>query len=350
LTKSTKHIVILTPGFAAGEDDDTCLPAQQEFVLALQSIRPFWKISIIALQYPYRHASYKWKGIPVYGMGGKNRGKFLRLLSWGKAWRRLRQLHHKDRIDGILSFWYGECALIGKTFAAREGLRHFCWILGQDARPGNRFVSRARVPEGQLVAMSDFLAGEMEKNYGLHPVKIVPNGLPLSGSSFHFPRTIDIMGAGSLIPLKQYDLFIQCIQRLLPRFPSLLAVLCGKGPEAVKLMRQIRQAGLEQNILMVDEVPHHEVLQYMRRSKIFLHPSLYEGFSTACLEARAEGAEVVSFCQPMKDEIPGWHSVSGLEEMEAILIHLLERQEPVPACLAYRMDDSAESMARLFCT
>src|SRR5690242_11400538 len=51
LTKSTKHIVILTPGFAAGEDDDTCLPAQQEFVLALQSIRPFWKISIIALQY-----------------------------------------------------------------------------------------------------------------------------------------------------------------------------------------------------------------------------------------------------------------------------------------------------------
>src|SRR5690348_1686379 len=152
-----KHIVILTPGFAADEYDDTCLPAQQAFVLALQSVRPEWKISIISLQYPFRQDAYQWKGIHVYAIGGKNRGKLARLFSWGRTWKQLKDLQRKERIDGILSFWYGECALIGKRFSLHTGCKHICWILGQDARPGNRFVGRAKLEPGEIVAMSDFL-------------------------------------------------------------------------------------------------------------------------------------------------------------------------------------------------
>ena len=346
--KYKRHIVILSPGFPASENDDTCLPAQQAFVQAFQRSRPHWQLSIIAFQYPFREASYQWKGITVYGIGGKNRGQLFRLLAWGKAWKILRRLQKEEGVDGLLSFWYGECAYLGKRFATRYGCPHFCWILGQDARPGNRYVARTGLNAGELIAMSDFLAGELERNYNIRNVRVICNGLNERETVDLLPRSIDIMGAGSLIPLKQYGLFIQCIHRLQADFPSLLAVLCGKGPESDRLLRMIRGLGLEKNIMLLDEVPHEEVLRFMQRSRIFLHPSSYEGFSTVCLEARAAGAEVVSFCQPVKRAIAGWHIVTTPQEMYDKLHRLMQQDEMTIPKIEYKMEDSAERMALLF--
>ena len=52
-----KTIVILTPGFASDESDTSCIPALQDYVLALQQSFPGLRIVVLAFQYPY-----KWDG------------------------------------------------------------------------------------------------------------------------------------------------------------------------------------------------------------------------------------------------------------------------------------------------
>ena len=58
-----------------------------------------------------------------------------------------------------------------------------------------------------------------------------------------------------------------------------------------------------------------EILQLMKRAKIFLHTSSYEGFSTVCLEALYAGCHVISFIKPMEHDIGHWHIVQSKEEM-----------------------------------
>ena len=77
------------------------------------------------------------------------------------------------------------------------------------------------------------------------------------------------------------------------------AVLIGEGPERMKLQSLITALGLQSNISLTGELSHPEVLQWMQRTKIFLHPSSYEGFGVVCIEALHAGAHVISFVKPM---------------------------------------------------
>ena len=67
------------------------------------------------------------------------------------------------------------------------------------------------------------------KNYGIVPKHHVPVGIDASMfNAWNAIRDIDVMGAGSLIPLKRYDLFIQLIQQLVPLFQPFLLLSAAK--------------------------------------------------------------------------------------------------------------------------
>ena len=281
---------------------------------------------------------------------GQNKGNVFRMKIWWRVWKSLKKLRKQHHAIGLLSFWCTECALVGKYFASRFGLRHYCWILGQDAKQDNKFVAFIRPePEG-LVAMSAFLAKEFYKSHNILPRHIIPNGVVTEMfDKTAMERNIDILGAGSLIPLKQYDLFIELIKDIRKHLPEIRAAICGKGPEENKLKALIKEYGLEANISLFGEIPHQQVLQWMQRSKVFLHTSRYEGFSSVCLEALYAGAHVISFCNPLTEKIDHWYLVESKEEMlnkmASILLDDGTAYEPV---LAFSMDDSAKSMMRLF--
>lgn len=346
-----KALLILTPGFAANEADTTCLPAQQQLVLAINKNFPTLKVIILAFQYPFLNESYQWHGNQVIALGGCNRKRLHRLLLWIRTWRKLNMLKKQYKVSGIAGFWYGECALVGKLFAKRNQLRFFTWLLGQDARDKNKYAKWLHPLPGELVAISDFTAKEFEKNYGTRPEHIIPNAVtPSIFSEYTGPRNIDIIGVGSLIPLKQYDLFVEVVTMLKKQNPLIRAVICGKGEEKEKLEWLIEQNGVQDNITLAGELPYKEVLQLMQRSKILLHPSSYEGFSGVCLEALYAGAHVISFANPKNEWIRHWHIVSDINEMRAVAEELLNDKgtlyRPV---LAYDMNDSAAAFMQLFC-
>jgi glycosyltransferase involved in cell wall biosynthesis len=350
MNKNGKTLVVLSPGFPANEADTTCLPSQQLFIKSLNQNFPSLNIIILCFQYPHFSSVYQWNNNKIIAFGGRNRGKIYKLLTWLRVWKTLNQLKRKNEITGLLSFWCGECALAGKWFGKRNGIKHYAWILGQDAKKNNRYIKWIRPGPDELIAMSDFLADEFFKNYFMRPAHIVPNGIEINLSSKKIAKKdIDIAGAGSLIPLKRYDIFISVIKKITDKITVVHAVLCGKGSEENNLRLLIEGFNIQDNISLAGELQHKDVLEIMQRSKIFLHPSSYEGFSSACLEALSAGAHVISFFRPMNEQISHWHIARTEEEMISKALEILQdHQASYEPVSPYIMSDTAKKMMLLF--
>jgi glycosyltransferase involved in cell wall biosynthesis len=350
MKNSKKALVILSPGFPTNEKDSTCLPAQQAFIQSLNTLFPHTKIIILAFQYPFTGSQYTWHGNTVIPLDGRNRNKPYRWLVWFKARRQLEKIYKNEEVIGVLSFWLDECAMAGHRFSNRKKLPHFIWILGQDAKPGNPFVNKISPKSDSLIAMSDFLARIFYDNYGIRPGHVITNGIdPSRYQPNQKTRDIDIIGVGSLIPLKRYDLFIEIIKSLQLSLPGIKVLICGKGDEQENLEKLIQENRLDYMIQLTGEKTHDEILELMQRSKLMLHTSSYEGFSGACLEALYAGTHVISFFSPQDGWIRHWHIVNHSQAMTDTALALLHSDtldhSPV---LPYDMKDTATAVMKLF--
>jgi glycosyltransferase involved in cell wall biosynthesis len=341
-------LLIISPGFPRDENDTACLPAQQAFVKSLKRVSPDLRIIIVALQYPPHENEYRWFGHLVIPFNSTRYGRILRPLLWQRIFRRL------DRIDlsgetRILSFWYMETALVGKRYGQRRNFRHYCWILGQDARRKNYYPKWLRLKPNRLIVLSDFLADEFTRNHRRTPAYTVPNGIDpsLFRNNGAIERSIDLLGVGSLIKLKQYQIFLTVIAHLKQSNPDIKAVLCGHGPEERRLAGQINELNLKDNVRLTGEIPHETVIEFMLQSKILVHPSSYEGYSAACLEALYAGCHVVSFVAGEKREIDHWHIVSSVGEMIERCHDLMLHEPDFNPHLVHHMDDVAQKVLNL---
>lgn len=346
-----KTLVVLSPAFPAKESETYWVPSQQLLVKTLKKNFPDWNITVLSFIYPYAVSDYAWHGIRVSSFHGSRYKKWNRLLLWWKIWRKLNGLRRRENLDGILSFWCKECALVGSYFARFHGISHHTWICGQDARKMNSYVKFIRPKPAELVAISDFTADDFYRNHGIKPLYIIPNAIDENSFSSipHQARDIDLLGVGALIPLKQFDILVNLTKELKEQFPTIRVVICGKGEEKDNLQALITKQGLETNIRLTGALPREQVLELMQRTKLLVHPSSYEGFSTVCLEALYAGSQVISFTKPMNQEIRNWHIVRNAAEMKDKVLELLNaglvQYEPV---LVYSMDETANKMMQLF--
>jgi glycosyltransferase involved in cell wall biosynthesis len=327
MTRKNKTLIILIPGFPANEEDSTCLPFPQAVVKHLKLINPALDIKVLAFQYPFFEAVYEWHAVEVHAFNGRNRGGFRRLLLWKTIWQALKKIFREEQVLGILSFWMGEAALIAKYAAKKHSVRSYTWLMGQDARKNNRYVSITCLKPESLIALSDFLADEYHKNYKIRPAIIIPPGIDVAS----FPpkvneRKIDILGVGSLIPLKQFDQIIMLVAVLSASHPGIKAVICGEGPERARLEQLIHDFDLTGQVELRGELDHGSILATMRESRILVHPSAYEGFGVVCAEALYAGAQVVSYCKPMHVNFDHQHIVKTQEEMKKKVVELLDNK------------------------
>lgn len=340
-------LIVLIPGFPSDEDDTTCLPAQQNFIKCLNRLYPTISVIVVSLQYPHRRNSYTWHGNKVVALGGKNRRGLNKLLLRMRARKILESLASSESLLGILSFWCGECALIGERFARKNKLSHFCWLMGQDAKADNIYVKRLDKNPESFIAISDSIQRIFSNAHGFSPAHVIPLGIDKTDPVENTGRDIDLLCAGSLTPLKRFDFAIEVAKQLKKDYPKLKLSICGDGPERAGLQDLIILLGLENNVTLKGELSHPQVLQTMHRAKILLHPSSYEGFSGVCLEALSAGMQVISFCQPMQGAIPNWHIVRSKEEMWEKAKELLERNIPAEYTIPYKMKDSVHRLMSL---
>jgi glycosyltransferase involved in cell wall biosynthesis len=350
ITLSNKTLIILIPGFPANEDDSTCLPFPQAFVRNLKFLNPFLNIKVMAFQYPFFKSVYEWHGVEVRSFNGRNRGGIQRLILWANIRRHLKKIFAEEEVLGILSFWMGEAALIAKYASEKYGVRSFTWLMGQDAKKSNRYVLFTRLRQRSLIALSDFLADEYYKNYKIKPAHTIPPGVDVSSFPVQIKeRAVDILGVGSLITLKQFEQLIILVARLAVSRPEIRAVICGEGPERGRLEQIIHDFHLGDQIKLCGELDHASILSLMQESKILVHPSSYEGFSTVCAEALYAGARVVSYCQPMHFNFKHHYIVKSPEEMQIKVMELLDgKTVHYDRVLTYAIEETCNKILSLY--
>ena len=346
-------LVMLTPAFPASEQETSWVTTQQMFVRAFREQFPRTRIILLSFYYPDKAGTYDWRGLQVISFNGADgqRRKLKRIFFWKDVWKNLLQLHRGNELIGIFSFWCGECALIGHYFGRRYGLPHYCWLCGQDARKQNKLVKWIRPRPEELIAMSDFLVKEFQRNHGVTPAHMIPNAIEPSMYPVIAPseRQIDILGVGSLSRLKQYDVFIEVIGALRRTMPTINAMICGEGEAREELEQLVEERRLEAHVALPGLTPHKEVLGFMQQSRILLHTSNYEGFGVVCLEALYAGAHVISFIRPMEQDIPHWHIVNNIEEMIEKAAGLLsDPATEFSPILPYQMSHTVRAVMQLF--
>jgi glycosyltransferase involved in cell wall biosynthesis len=158
----------------------------------------------------------------------------------------------------------------------------------------------------RVIAVSEHTKQDLIRYYGIAPEKVavtplapgpafrkIPNAAALA-----LPAGITepfILAVGNLEPRKNLD-------RLLAAFAVLVRergfqgqlVLVGKGSGATEILSRARREGLESRVSLTGFVSEPTLVLLYNRAKVFIYPSLYEGFGLPPIEAMACGCPVVA--------------------------------------------------------
>jgi len=289
-------MLIITPGFAANIADDTCIPPLQLMVREL--CRRNIPVHIIALEYPFTDTPYQWLSAHVYPCNGANH-RWLRWRTRARAERYAKQVFQSGGTKIIQSFWLGQAWLIGRSLSQKYQIPHFTTLMGQDVLwQSNRWNLRLLLSSkaASLIALSDFHAAQLEAETGIRPGIIIPWGIDPDDFSGILPteNEVDIIGVGSLLPVKNWPLWVNTISKIKTVKPDVRALLIGDGPEWKAIEQQINHMGLSANIRLAGALSRQEVIRQMKSARVLLHTSNFESYGYVLAEAAAAGCRVVS--------------------------------------------------------
>jgi glycosyltransferase involved in cell wall biosynthesis len=310
--------LILTPGFPSDEQDTTCIPFLQDLILEMKSRLGAENIRVISFQYPFTEGEYIWNKIHIYAAGGRNRKYIHKWLTWRRVQRQAAKWINKDTV--IHSFWLTEAAEIGARLAGKYHCKHICSIMGQDVLLTNPYLQRIPLNEILVVAPNEKTAGYYHIHTALDVADMIPHAIaPVD--IVELERNIDLLFVASFIELKQPFVFVDTVANLMEQLPGLKAVMIGNGPmfQQVKDRVQSQQLPLQ----LMGEIPRSEVHRMMQRSRILLHTSRYEGYSTVISEALSCGCRVVCFDVGRPEVQQGIWLADTAEELPEIILKLL---------------------------
>ena len=129
------------------------------------------------------------------------------------------------------------------------------------------------------------------------------------------PRAVDearregfrLLYAGRFDPIKGLPLAFEALRIFLEICPSATLELIGEGPERPRLEAQAARLGITDRLVWTPWSPRSEIFARMRRSDVFLFPSLRDGGGAVVVEAMANGLPVV--CLDLAG--PGLHIRDG---------------------------------------
>jgi glycosyltransferase involved in cell wall biosynthesis len=341
-----KHIVIITPGFPADENDFLTIPPLQEFLKSLTSSFPLLIITVIALHYPYQYKKYGWNGLQIVSMAGKNK-KLTKPLLWYKTINTVKKINKSNPVNVIHSLWLGECAMIGNILSKKFNCKHVCTLMGQDVKSSNKYLRLLNKKKITIVALSKNQANQFFNLTKKSTDEIVEWGIddiPVSNSE----RDIDLLAVGSLIPLKNYSLYINLVEKVKQKYPDIKCKLAGAGPEELSLRQLAKENGVEKNIEFKGTLSRTEIFKLMQRSKIFIHPSKFEGSGYVFAEALANGLSIVSFNVGYAQLHPKWFIAEDDENLINITLNLLASKLDYSPVNLFPINETVNRYASLY--
>lgn len=347
------RILWITPGFASDENDLNCIPPMQ--LLARELLLQGVDLQIVTLEYPFRGELYCWHGATVSPCNGQNR-RWLKGRTLWRAMRFCREIldtassHSKGEIMAIHSFWLGWASGLGERLSRRYGLPHLTTLMGQDVLPQNRKFMYGLYPgrAARFAAVSDFQNDVFEKNTGMRAAHVIPWGLVESEipASLSSEKTLDVLGAGSLVPVKNWGKWLRVVALAVRAAPGLRAEIIGDGVERAKLERLARQLGLEGNVHFAGSLPRPEVLAKMQEAKILLHTAHYESFGYVLAEAAMNGCRVVG--TPVGAMAQFGKTAGSEADLSALVLDALGQPVQTQPFVPFTMRQTAEAYLKIY--
>jgi glycosyltransferase involved in cell wall biosynthesis len=164
--------------------------------------------------------------------------------------------------------------------------------MGQDAKKGNWYANILPLKKMKIISLSENHQQIFLKNYHTE-TDCITFGISREEEIKTPKKNIDIIGIGSLIPIKNYSLFIDVIFEIKKKQP-IKAIIIGEGVEHELLNEKIKALKLENEIELKGRQDHSQVMSYLAQSKVLLHTSYFEGAGFIFSEAFLQKTMVVS--------------------------------------------------------
>jgi glycosyltransferase involved in cell wall biosynthesis len=281
---------------------------------------------------------------------------------------KLRPLYSNDRRSISEAVWFGLATfkLMFKRFDVIDvdhmpffplfSARIICWLRGKplhatwhevtDAAAwqdhAGRGIGRAgylveqvamKLPD-VIISNSPQTTHRLRKTGVKKNIRTVPPGVSLDEiyAAKTSPKASDVLFAGRLLHHKNVDLLIRAIAIARVSKPDIACLIVGNGPEKPRLIQLVKELNLEQNVRLMNFVQNHrDLYSLMKASKMFVLPSIREGFSITVLEANAAGLPVVTTTHPdnaarhlIREGENGFLTEPKAEEIAEALLRVLE--------------------------
>jgi glycosyltransferase involved in cell wall biosynthesis len=132
-------------------------------------------------------------------------------------------------------------------------------------------------------------------------VDVVASGVDFAAINDAQPAedTCDVLYVGRLVKDKHVDVLIKAMGLVAARDPKIRCIVIGHGIERTNLERLVSDLKLSEQVKILDPIPNAaDVYGYMKQAKVFVLPSVREGFGIVALEALSCGTPVVTVNAP----------------------------------------------------
>ena len=152
-----------------------------------------------------------------------------------------------------------------------------------------------------IVAQTPLVKRSLEKLYGLTNVEIAPNAVALdnmaadSEKKFTLPSGKKLLYLTYYYPHKNLEIFIPLAERIKAvesKYRIILTISGNQHPKAEKLLRNIRDQGLDDVIVNVGPIAMADVPSLYKQCDALLMPTLLESFSGTYVEAMFHGIPI----------------------------------------------------------
>lgn len=154
----------------------------------------------------------------------------------------------------------------------------------------------------RVISPSPRLTRDFRRLFGTEPITIGygvdPKEIQEADNNvrMYFRDRRIILSVSRLLKTKGIDFNLFALKRLLKRYPDLLYIIVGDGPERRYLEHLVADLKIEAYVQFTGMLPHREAMKYMALCEIFSLPSWQETFGLVYVEAMAHGKPIVG-CQ-----------------------------------------------------
>ncbi|SRR5581483_1926439 len=139
------------------------------------------------------------------------------------------------------------------------------------------------------------LLGEYHRRH--RNIAVVASGIDVAALSVIKPtrKSCDVLYVGRFVKDKNIDVLIRAMVKVAKNNPDVRCTIIGQGIERDRLIQLATDLNVQANVTIMPPQPESSTIYaYMKRAKVFVLPSVREGFGIVALEALSCGTPVVT--------------------------------------------------------